>query len=440
MESDNTSESAESDNGNEEGDGEEHSVILTEDDTSSDTDEDALRQASRLAYNTGHGDFCFSALEDWETKVDATNDKEKLWRMGISESNGGPFVELGGFQRYFYFLTFPFRGKLLTSFRSGPFPFFKLPLEVREIIYKLLLGPFYEYHESIKKSFISLCLTPDPGMAFAFNEKEELFEDELKLDSMNKRLDLGEITFEEYEIEEAEYYESKEKASRLRLASLPGRTGEYKLIAHPIREQSAGYKYRDREDWFLFEWVRQASNISVQFRKELGDVFWRRTRINVETLPRSFWILPEFLDERPAIHPGIKYLNLSITTWEEAPKHFSKAFEIWCDYVSDTLTLEKLHLDIILEKEDVKRVKSGKGMFACLASFRKLQVTRSFKLSVSIVGALGKKFELLAKECESQLQELMMPDTLRQSPIEEDLQSNEQEHPRSPYPMPCLDT
>jgi hypothetical protein len=283
-------------------------------------------------------------------------------------------------------------------------------------------------------------LRPDPGRGFAFNEEEESFEDEVKLDSMNKRLDLGEITLEEYEIEEAEYYESKEKASKLRLAPLPGRTRKYKLIAHPVREQSAGNKYTDKEDWLLVEWIRQALNISVQFRKELGDVFWRRIRINVETLPRSFWILPEFLDERPAIHSGIKYLNLSIPTWEEAPKHFSKAFEIWYDYVSDTLTLEKLHLDIILEKEDVKRVKSGKGMFACLASFRKLQVTRSFKLSVRILGALGKKFELRAKECESQLQELMMPDTLRRSSIEEDLQSNERDYLRSPSPMPCLDT
>jgi hypothetical protein len=160
----------------------------------------------------------------------------------------------------------------------------------------------------------------------------------------------------------------------------------------------------------------------------------------VEALPRSFWILPEFLDERPAIHSGIKYLNLSITTWEESPKHFAGAFEIWCGYVSDTLKLEKLQLDIIIEREDVKRLRLGKGMFACLASFRNLQVTRSFKVSVSISGALGKKLELVAKECESQLQELMMPDTLRQSPIEKDLQSNERDRPRSPSPMPSLDT
>jgi hypothetical protein len=80
MESDNTSESADSGHGHEEDDGvEEHSVILADDDASSATDEDALTPASRLAYNTGHGDFCFSNLEDWEKKkVDGTNEREKL--------------------------------------------------------------------------------------------------------------------------------------------------------------------------------------------------------------------------------------------------------------------------------------------------------------------------------------------------------------------------
>jgi hypothetical protein len=300
----------------------------------------------------------------------------------------------------------------LTSFRSSPFPFFKLPLEVRERIYKLLLGPFYEYHESIKKSFIAVYLGPDSKSGFDLDDEEETFEDELKFGSVNKRLGLGEITFEEYQIEEAEYYKSKD-ASRHRPASHPGRDRDYELSAYPIR-QTARSVYEDNQYWLSLEWIRQASNISLQFRKELVDVFWRRTLISTEVVAGAIWILPDFLEERPGIHLGIKYLNLSLEVSEEPPYYLSENFENWCDYISYTLKLEKLQLDIIVEEEDVKQLGSGKGWFACLACARKLQATRSFKVSVSIVNSSeSKRLQRPEKECEARLQELMMPDTLR---------------------------
>jgi hypothetical protein len=57
--------------------------------------------ASRLSYDTGHGNFCFSRLVDWKKKeFDPTNEEQRMWCMGITGGNGVPVVELGGFQRY----------------------------------------------------------------------------------------------------------------------------------------------------------------------------------------------------------------------------------------------------------------------------------------------------------------------------------------------------
>jgi hypothetical protein len=91
---------AKSDQGHEEEDGvEAQALVLTDDGASPDANEGAL--TSRLSYDTGHGDFCFSRLVYWEKKkFDPTNEEERLWCTGITGSNGVPVVELGGFQRY----------------------------------------------------------------------------------------------------------------------------------------------------------------------------------------------------------------------------------------------------------------------------------------------------------------------------------------------------
>jgi hypothetical protein len=101
---------AESAQGYEEEDGvEEQALVLANDGASSAVSKGVL--TSKLSYNTGHGDFCFSRLVDWEKKkFDANNEEEKLRCMGITGSNGVPVVELGGFQKYCTSLLSPFDG------------------------------------------------------------------------------------------------------------------------------------------------------------------------------------------------------------------------------------------------------------------------------------------------------------------------------------------
>jgi hypothetical protein len=111
MESDNSCASTQGDQGHEKKDGaKKQAPGLTDDGAFPAIREDAL--TSKLSYNTGHGDFCFSRLVDWEKKkFDANNEEEKLWWMGITGSNGVPVVELGDFQRYYTSVLSRFDGR-----------------------------------------------------------------------------------------------------------------------------------------------------------------------------------------------------------------------------------------------------------------------------------------------------------------------------------------
>jgi hypothetical protein len=51
---------------------------------------------------------------------------------------------------------------LLFSIRDGSFPYEKLPIEIRLKIVRLLLGPYYNYDENSKESFIEIEVLPQP--------------------------------------------------------------------------------------------------------------------------------------------------------------------------------------------------------------------------------------------------------------------------------------
>lgn len=75
-------------------------LILAKDDGNS--GKNATTATSRLSYNTGHSDFCFSRLIDREKKKieEIDTEEDRKWFAGITGSTGVPFVELDGFKRY----------------------------------------------------------------------------------------------------------------------------------------------------------------------------------------------------------------------------------------------------------------------------------------------------------------------------------------------------
>lgn len=58
-------------------------------------------------------------------------------------------------------------------------------------------------------------------------------------------------------------------------------------------------------DFFYYDSIRQAANVSKSFRKELGDALWERSSIylDVHGIEPTFEGFQTFLENRPAVCP-----------------------------------------------------------------------------------------------------------------------------------------
>jgi hypothetical protein len=119
-----------------------------------------------ISYNNGFGDFYFGHPESWEkpTITEYMSEEEKLDLMGITGSYGIPVVELNNFKRYVYalILTGVLGCQADRVLRSGPFPYNKLPFEIRERIIRILLRPIFStyYNGSEEIEYARFELTP----------------------------------------------------------------------------------------------------------------------------------------------------------------------------------------------------------------------------------------------------------------------------------------
>lgn len=98
-----------------------------------------MQIATWIPYNNGHCDFHFDRPALWEARVEEDMTEEKSEVNGITGSNALPVTELGSLQRHVH-VCFK-EGMKLTPSRSRPFPYSKLPVEVRYNIVRILLEP-----------------------------------------------------------------------------------------------------------------------------------------------------------------------------------------------------------------------------------------------------------------------------------------------------------
>jgi hypothetical protein len=116
---------------------------------------------------------------------------------------------------------------------------------------------------------------------------------------------------------------------------------------------------RESVDWLLIEWVRQASNVSLEFRRELAETFWQRTLITSGSSPdfSTGECLPKWLQDRPSIHAGIKYVNLNLDLLYSSPRK-ERLFLNFFDSISAKLNLETLEFDIDISEADIHQLSS----------------------------------------------------------------------------------
>jgi hypothetical protein len=189
-------------------------------------------------------------------------------------------------------------------------------MEIRRKIYRLWLGPFYEWTSSTTQaSCIYVC----------FRVIDPTSRDELG--RFRKRTTITES-------EQRELTEHVQK-------SHPNRNIHYEITAYPKRD-AIQVSNEDMRDYLFIEWIRQASNVSTQFRKEFGDELWSNTKVQSQA---DWWHFVDFLKEHPAVHKGIKTLHLQLyfedyLCSEKSPENLEDLLA----YMETTLTLDSLRI------------------------------------------------------------------------------------------------
>lgn len=161
-----------------------------------------------------------------------------------------------------------------------------------------------------------------------------------------------------------------------------------------------------RYDYYFIEWFRQASNVSAMFRKDLGDVFWAKTYLNVKCAG-SLGLIRPFLSDRPAALKGIKHLALDIKLF--SPETFTEFRKL--QVMSKTMKLDNFLLCINAHEQDMGGVRSGQAMFEPLTFVRKIPASDYFGVCLFTWGKLSddRRLEWIAA-----IKGWLMPDTLRE--------------------------
>jgi hypothetical protein len=269
---------------------------------------------------------------------------------------------------------------------------------------RLLLALFIDDASTSKTAFIKLYYAGKIRAPWESRYFDEELEEDLQKKEQAER--------ENYE-QEAAYH--------------PGRCSNYDISAYPKIQPE-----EFRTDYLFLEWIRQASNVSPLFRKELGAVLWTNIHLEYQSgcpISEDAWqYLPPMLIERPVIHRSIKSLCIKLEFKNEIPWENVNDFEAWCNYISKTLKLEKFQLGLWIDEEEICQLSMGEGRFSPLLELRKLPVSKEFHIdwAIDTKGAPHRfnqwpeNYEAreiyidgLKAEWEPILRQSILPDTLR---------------------------
>ncbi|KUJ18543.1 uncharacterized protein LY89DRAFT_732103 [Mollisia scopiformis] len=214
--------------------------------------------------------------------------------------------------------------------RSGIFPFNDLPIEVRQAIIGMMIKPMFSYRG----------------------------------------------------VQRTPYFEIKLSRKRFQpdLAHPDRQHGELHPESRPCRSLYA-WSGVDRRDHLFVDWVRQISNTSNQFRKELGDVLWKTCAIEASGDQSDFHEIKYFLESRPAIHKGIRIVSFGINHRIDL-NH--REFEACCSSMALLPRLYKLEITLDISENDLHRLGQGLDGFVYLTASRNLQLLRVFHIRLDI--------------------------------------------------------
>ncbi|CZR50182.1 uncharacterized protein PAC_00054 [Phialocephala subalpina] len=396
-------------------------------DLSQEVQEGITALESTLSYNTGHGDFCFGRLLDRHRMFEA-GVRAFTYNMHVenypSITSGMTVAGLDDFH-----MQASNHGKRLNadcylSSRKGPFPFFKLPKEIRDKIYELINDAILDTSTPAGYS-VSVRLMDEraehyPIKDYAGTWEEQTGRQEVLWEShslvqraiLSRTRDLGSTRVGEFR-----YYKAKRALGKLQVPH-PERSGGYIVYFKEMKPSTQA----DKKDWAHLEWFRQVSHVSRLFRKELADSLWQRSIIRCSE-PQDWKQLVSFLNDRPAIHSGIKFLSVRV----DVERLDTARFGTLCDYLSEHLQLELLEIKLGLKEKTAKKLLSGEENTHVLMKIKSIQVSKGFYVALLIVPArkridgasspeVKRVFDELVEEYTPRLHEALLPNTLESKP------------------------
>lgn len=309
----------------------------------------------------------------------------------------------------------------LTSYlRSGHFKFNKLPIEVRHRILDLLCAPCYGGDGCIEieiKKFKPRDIAA-PGW---WNQTFEQHQ------SGQSEWAPSRATSSVSDEEQRKQFAEKQKIFRIENMPHPNRTKLYHMSAKPKMARKSGLFWCLTKDWSMLELIRNLSNVSVQFRKEFGEVFWRRTKITMRNFDPDPDLLSGFLEERPAVPGGVRHFEFTLDFRDNIidlnVKEDQRRFLDYLRTISTLSNLEKLSVIIWTEDNQLREFESKSETWKQLEACRTLLVKENFDLTLYISASDIDAFDnpderdnytedLEVKWC-PKIREFMLPNTLR---------------------------
>ena len=285
------------------------------------------------------------------------------------------------------------------------------------MIFYLLLEPFYEYDHEAKAMVIQFTVGEDSNHIdmrhLGLGNLSESFGTYITDDFWWTFDDFPQKSVcscpVQYEQERQKFYYDKIWMAQNSLVH-PHRQGTYKVSVDP-QKLAKGPSW-PAKDWLYLDWVRNAANTSCNFRHEMGETFWARTSVLSLDLfdLRNF---TELLADRPAIHRGIKSVELSIGCFDLT--HASEALPSWCNAIAGKLELDALKVVISLREDELLPIIEDGGRASGLSATKKIPVRRAFDLTLYMYDKWDLDYNLFEKY-QRLLRQIMSPSSLQPEP------------------------
>ncbi|KAI9645528.1 hypothetical protein NHQ30_006270 [Ciborinia camelliae] len=273
--------------------------------------------------------------------------------------------------------------------RSGIFPFYRLPTEIRDkILEEIRRSLLHIYNDNNTESFIKekrvrIVIRRDVLTWGSFPEEVPVEEPFGRQIAQNLS---AETVWGSYPTEERSLYNDfesfknyYERAKILHKSAATPHPFRLACSSHTIEVEPQSIlspSPRAEVQWRAYiDWIRKALYVSARFRKDLEDVLWRDIELCVyhsNDLPGSV----DFLLGRPALGRNLKCVNLQIS-----PHHYVQELGNCLRYMAKNVEIEEFLLTLIVHIwEDGEDLAEGVGRLAYLSVIKNISVTKHFEV------------------------------------------------------------